>query len=89
MYYFESFRPSEAEADAFPQLTAREKEVLALIAQGRSNAEIGGLLGLAQKTVRNHVSNVLNKLQVADRSRAIVLARESGIGGGSHGDAAK
>ncbi|HZG79070.1 MAG TPA: response regulator transcription factor [Paenibacillus sp.] len=81
MYYFESFRPPEAEADAFPQLTAREKEVLALIAQGRSNAEIGGLLGLAPKTVRNHVSNVLNKLQVADRARAIVVARESGLGG--------
>jgi DNA-binding NarL/FixJ family response regulator len=82
MYYFESFRPPEAEADAFPQLTAREKEVLTLIAQGRGNAEIGGLLGLAPKTVRNHVSNVLNKLQVADRARAIVVARESGLGGG-------
>ncbi|WP_309121720.1 response regulator transcription factor [Paenibacillus sp.] len=81
MYYFESFRPPEAESDAFPQLTAREKEVLALVAQGRGNAEIGGLLGLAPKTVRNHVSNVLNKLQVADRSRAIVVARESGLGG--------
>jgi DNA-binding NarL/FixJ family response regulator len=68
---------------AFPELTERELEILELIAGGRSNAEIGQRLGIAPKTVRNHVANVLNKLEVADRSQAIVRAREAGLGGGS------
>jgi DNA-binding NarL/FixJ family response regulator len=67
---------------AFPELTERELEILELIAAGRSNAEIGQRLGIAPKTVRNHVANVLNKLEVADRSQAIVRAREAGLGGG-------
>jgi DNA-binding NarL/FixJ family response regulator len=66
---------------AFPQLTEREREVLELIAQGRSNAEIAATLFLSQKTVRNHVSNIFMKLHVADRAQAIVLAREAGLGG--------
>jgi len=66
---------------AFPELTERELEILELIAEGRSNAEIGQRLGIAPKTVRNHVANVLNKLEVADRSQAIVRAREAGLGG--------
>ena len=65
---------------AFPELTDREREVLALIAQGRSNAEIAGTLYLSQKTVRNHVSNIFMKLHVADRAQAIVVAREAGLG---------
>jgi DNA-binding NarL/FixJ family response regulator len=69
-------------AAAFPELTAREVEILGLIAAGCSNAEIGRRLGIAPKTVRNHVANVLNKLEVADRSQAIVRAREAGLGGG-------
>lgn len=84
MVYFDSFRPQER-PDLFPELTAREREVLELIAQGRSNADIGTALGLRPKTVRNHVSNILNKLQAADRSHAIVLARESGFGGPGQG----
>jgi len=79
MYYFDSQRGA-ANADVFPELTARERELLELIAQGRSNPEIGTMLGLRPKTVRNHVSNILSKLQVADRSHAIILARESGLG---------
>jgi len=67
---------------AFPELTERELEILEQIAAGRSNAEIGQRLGIAPKTVRNHVANVLNKLEVADRSQAIVRAREAGMGGG-------
>jgi DNA-binding NarL/FixJ family response regulator len=67
---------------AFPELTGRELEILELIAAGCSNAEIGQRLGIAPKTVRNHVANVLNKLEVADRSQAIVRAREAGLGGG-------
>jgi len=69
-------------AAAFPELTERELEILEQIAAGRSNAEIGQRLAIAPKTVRNHVANVLNKLEVADRSQAIVRAREAGLGGG-------
>jgi DNA-binding NarL/FixJ family response regulator len=64
----------------FPQLTDREREVLDLVAQGRANAAIAAKLGLSQKTVRNHVSNILTKLQVADRAQAIVQARDAGLG---------
>src|SRR4029078_2643609 len=69
-------------AAAFPELTERELGVLEQSAAGRSNAEIGQRLAIAPKTVRNHVANVLNKLEVADRSQAIVRAREAGLGGG-------
>jgi DNA-binding NarL/FixJ family response regulator len=64
---------------AFPELTEREREVLALIAQGCNNAEIAGRLVLSQKTIRNHVSNIFSKLQVADRAQAIIRAREAGL----------
>ena len=60
--------------------TAREREVLALIAEGRNNAMIAARLSLSLKTVQNHVSNILSKLQVADRAQAIVRAREAGLG---------
>lgn len=69
-----------AAASPFPELTERELEILGLIAAGRSNAEIAQRLAIAAKTVRNHVANVFNKLQVADRSQAIVRAREAGLG---------
>ena len=64
----------------FPGLTAREREVLDLVAAGRSNAQIAAALYLTPKTVRNNVSNVLAKLQVADRAAAIVRARDAGLG---------
>ncbi|MGY1834988.1 response regulator [Blastococcus sp. SYSU DS0510] len=64
----------------FPQLTAREREVLDLVAAGRSNAQIAAALYLSPKTVRNNVSNVLAKLQVTDRAQAIVRARDAGLG---------
>ena len=64
----------------FPQLTGREREVLELVAQGRSNTAIAARLHLSQKTIRNNVSNILVKLQVADRSQAIVRARDAGLG---------
>jgi DNA-binding NarL/FixJ family response regulator len=73
-------------AQAFPELTAREREVLELIAQGHSNAAIADRLVLSQKTVRNHVSNIFTKLQVADRAQAIVRARKAGLGRNSEGD---
>jgi DNA-binding NarL/FixJ family response regulator len=77
--FFAAPRPREAEV-VFPQLTAREHEVLDLIAAGRSNSEVTELLVLSPKTVRNHVSNIFAKLQVADRAQAIVLARDAGLG---------
>jgi DNA-binding NarL/FixJ family response regulator len=64
----------------FPELTEREREVLDLLARGTSNAEIANALVISQKTVRNHVSNIFNKLQVADRSQAIIRARDAGLG---------
>ncbi|MDP9358954.1 MAG: response regulator transcription factor [Chloroflexota bacterium] len=79
--YFAGIRPTEAvQARAFPMLTEREREILDLIAQGHRNAEIAARLFLSPKTVRNHVSNILAKLQVADRATAIVRAREAGLG---------
>jgi DNA-binding NarL/FixJ family response regulator len=63
----------------FPELSRRERDVLDLIAAGRSNPDIALRLSLSEKTVRNNVSTVLAKLRVADRSAAIVLAREAGI----------
>ena len=65
---------------AFPELTDREREILDLIARGMANPEITRRLVLSPKTVRNHVSNILSKLQARDRSQAIVQAREAGLG---------
>jgi DNA-binding NarL/FixJ family response regulator len=67
-------------ATVFPELTEREREILALIAQGCNNAEIAGQLGLALKTIRNNISNIFAKLQVADRAQAIIRARQAGLG---------
>jgi DNA-binding NarL/FixJ family response regulator len=64
----------------FAALTARERDVLELVARGASNTEIAHDLVLSQKTVRNHLSNILTKLQVNDRAKAIVVARENGFG---------
>jgi len=69
----------------FPELTSREREVLALIADGESNPTIARRLSLSPKTVRNHVSSIFTKLHVADRAQAIVRARKAGMGEGSHG----
>ena len=65
---------------AFPDLTDREREVLTLIARGESNADIARALTISVKTVRNHVSNIFSKLQVADRAQAAIRAREAGLG---------
>jgi len=68
---------------AFPQLTDREREVLEMVAAGKGNATIAHELAISLKTVRNHVSNIFTKLQVSDRSAAIVKAREAGLARGS------
>ena len=74
------FNSPEPPAEAFPELTVREREIVDLIARGCSNTEIAGLLYLSPKTVRNHVSNVFAKLHVADRAQVIIRAREAGLG---------
>ncbi len=79
MGFFSAPKPS-APAEAFPELTAREREVLDLIARGRNNQEIAKELYLSPKTVRNHISNIFTKLQVADRAGAIIRARDAGLG---------
>lgn len=65
---------------AFPHLTARELDVIDLVARGENNAAIARRLALSDKTVRNHLSNILVKLHAANRAEAIVLAREAGLG---------
>lgn len=72
--------PTPAHVETFPELTTREREVLNLIARGHDNHEIAGELYLSPKTVRNHISNIFTKLQVADRAQAIIRAREAGLG---------
>ncbi len=79
MNFFTTLEPS-ADARAFPELTAREYEVLELLASGSNNMEIASRLFISNKTVRNHVSNLFSKLQVADRAQAIIRARDAGLG---------
>jgi DNA-binding NarL/FixJ family response regulator len=79
MTYFATFR-ARPTAEAFPELTAREREVLGRIAAGQENAQIARELSLSVKTVRNHASNIFAKLQVAHRAQAIVRARDAGLG---------
>ena len=63
----------------FSELTEREMEVLRLIAGGRSNHEIADQLVISEKTVKSHVSNILRKLQLADRTQAAVYAWREGV----------
>ena len=77
--FFSNIRPV-VPSQIFPELTDRESEVLALIAQGHTNEEIAAHFVLSLKTVRNHVSNIFSKLQVADRAQAVLRAREAGMG---------
>lgn len=70
----------KSQSDEFAELTERELEILDLIAQGHNNTAISNKLSLSIKTVQNYVSSILTKLQVADRSQAIVRAREAGMG---------
>ena len=76
------FAVSRREApQLFPTLTEREREILRLLAQGKSNPAIAAELFLSPKTVANHLSNIFGKLQVADRAEAIIRARDAGLGG--------
>ena len=69
-----------AALEPFPGLTEREREILDLVARGLTNAEIARRLVVSDKTVRNHVSNVFAKLQVAGRAEAVARARDAGLG---------
>jgi pimeloyl-ACP methyl ester carboxylesterase/DNA-binding CsgD family transcriptional regulator len=76
-----AFLPAGSAGDsAFAALTARERELVDLIAQGRDNAQIAARLELSDKTVRNHITSIFAKLGVENRSQAIVLARDAGFG---------
>jgi DNA-binding NarL/FixJ family response regulator len=78
--FFAAGQRAPARTPAFPELSDREREVLELLADGRTNPEIARALFLSPKTVRNHVSAVFAKLQVADRAHAIARARDAGLG---------
>lgn len=67
----------------FTELTDRQRQILELVAQARDNAQIAATLGLSEKTVRNQVSQIFERLGVENRAQAIVLARDAGLGVGS------
>ncbi|SRR5205807_1897554 len=78
MDYFAQLRPV-ATPQVLPELSNREREILELVGQGWKNPQIATHLGLTVKTVRNHIGNILSKLQVADRTQAAIRAREAGL----------
>jgi DNA-binding NarL/FixJ family response regulator len=71
--------PARTAGPIFPELTECEREVLALIAQGLTNSAIAEQLVLSPKTVRNYITEIFSKLQVADRAQAIIRARDAGL----------
>ena len=75
---FESIRSN---TELTPNLTERELEVIKALAQGKSNKEIAQTLGISEKTVRNHASNIYNKLHIFDRTQAVIYAIRRGIVG--------
>jgi DNA-binding NarL/FixJ family response regulator len=79
MAYFAHGMKTFADAP-FPDLSPREREILELLAQGLTNTAIAEKLSLSPKTIRNQVSNIFSKLQVATRSEAVIKAREAGLG---------
>jgi len=76
--FFNAMHPANPQG-VFPELTDREREILGLMSQAYNNMKIAEQLVISPKTVRNHVSNILSKLQVADRAEAIIKAREAGL----------
>jgi DNA-binding NarL/FixJ family response regulator len=77
--YFIAPHPSIPKT-VFPELTEREREILDLLARGKTNGEIATRLSLSAKTISNYVSNILSKLHAADRTEAIIRARDAGLG---------
>lgn len=70
---------SEPQPRPLDQLTPRERDVLQLVAEGLSNQEVGHQLGMAEKTVKHHMTNILGKLQVRSRVEAALLAQREGL----------
>lgn len=79
----EHYPQAKGKSSSFSELSDRERQVLDLMAQSWNNQQIAAELHISPKTVSNHVSNIFNKLQVADRVEAILKAREAGLGSGS------
>lgn len=76
---FATSRPPATDMAKLDRLTAREIEVLTLLAQGMSNVEIAGALFLGESTVKTHVGHTLDKLGLRDRVQAVILAYETGL----------
>jgi DNA-binding NarL/FixJ family response regulator len=76
-------RAANSAGTEFLELTAREREVLDLIARGLDNMQIAKSLALSEKTVRNHINSIFSKLGTPNRAQAIVRAREAGLGAAS------
>jgi DNA-binding NarL/FixJ family response regulator len=72
--------PPNVSGDIFDELTSREREILELIAQGKTNPEIATILNLSPKTVSNYISNVLLKVHATDRAKLMLMALEAGMG---------
>lgn len=79
--HFAGSQPQEASTEPFPELTPREREILQLLAQGQRTADIAATVHISPKTVSNNLTAIFAKLQVADRTAAIIRAREHGLGG--------
>jgi DNA-binding NarL/FixJ family response regulator len=77
--FFSAMQPG-ALSEVFPELSEREREILDLIARGYKNPDIASRLVISPKTVRNHITNIFSKLQVADRAQAIIRAKDAGLG---------
>jgi len=75
----ESSRPADAEDPIFASLSARERDILLELTRGRTNAEIGRRLFISEKTVRNHITKIFDKLGVHSRAEAIVLTKDLGL----------
>ena len=71
--------PSAAESRTLARLTERERQVLSLVAEGRSNQEIAELLLIAESTAKTHVKRILAKIDARDRAQAVVFAYRSGL----------
>jgi DNA-binding NarL/FixJ family response regulator len=78
--YFTTLKPSGLMNQPLPELTNREREILVLMAKGLNNTQLVSKLVLSPKTVRNHITNIFSKLQVADRAEAISKAKDAGLG---------
>jgi DNA-binding NarL/FixJ family response regulator len=75
--------PANLPPQVFDELTNREREILELLARGSTNTEIAGQLAMSPKTVSNHISNILLKVQATDRAKLMLMALEAGLGQGN------